>query len=452
VRRSWPRRLLNRLEIDRATFYGIASRYWKLFAGPITLLLMAEYFTLEVQGFYYLFSGIIALQTYFELAFPGAIITTASHQWTALRLDEDGKIVGDADHLSRLTDLMRGSAAIFVGSGIAFGLVAGGIGWSMFMREPSGALLDWQWPWVCLITLAALAFSLNPFLAVLEGCDQVRGVYKMQLAREVLGNLIVWGSMIAGAQLWVPVSVMAMRLLIEGGLVFVTYRSFFSVFRHGPAAARLNWKQDVLPFQSRLFIRGVFAFLRSDIMLLLIFSVHEAVPAGQFGATFTTLMSVRLACSSWVRSRVPHLGSLIKRRDYREVDRIFFRVGAIALAMMAAMGSAVCVVIALLGWADFSFAERFTTPLTAALLAIGMWATLAKEFQWMYLHAHGRSPYLLYSILGSLVCGTVILSLGVPYAALGCSAAYAAMQVFVFLPASTFAFVKLRRQWHAAPA
>ncbi|MGV8120914.1 MAG: hypothetical protein AB2L14_14235 [Candidatus Xenobiia bacterium LiM19] len=39
--------------MDRAVFYGVIARIWTMFAGPISLLLIATLFSATVQGYYY---------------------------------------------------------------------------------------------------------------------------------------------------------------------------------------------------------------------------------------------------------------------------------------------------------------------------------------------------------------------------------------------------------------
>ena len=98
-RRSWPRRLLNRMEVDRAVFYAISARGWQLLAGPVTMLLITLHFTPDVQGYFYLFASLMALQTFVELGLQTIIINVSSHEWSRLRLDEQGFVTGDATAL-----------------------------------------------------------------------------------------------------------------------------------------------------------------------------------------------------------------------------------------------------------------------------------------------------------------------------------------------------------------
>ncbi|MBA3016726.1 MAG: hypothetical protein FP811_00965, partial [Desulfobacteraceae bacterium] len=96
------RHFLRRLEVDRAVFFGLLTRIWQICAGPVTAILIATRFTPELQGYYYTFASLLALQIFVELGLGTVIIQFASHEWSKLGFDSSGQIVGDSTALSRL--------------------------------------------------------------------------------------------------------------------------------------------------------------------------------------------------------------------------------------------------------------------------------------------------------------------------------------------------------------
>ena len=105
--RSWPRRLLNRLEMNQAVFYSLVLRGWQLLGGTVSVLLITTFFTAKVQGYYYTFGGLVALQSFFELGLGLVVAFVASHEWAHLRLNEQSAIVGQPAALARLVSLRR---------------------------------------------------------------------------------------------------------------------------------------------------------------------------------------------------------------------------------------------------------------------------------------------------------------------------------------------------------
>ncbi len=90
--RSLPRRLLNRMEVDRAVFFSVLGRAWQFLAGPVTAYLIAANLTAVSQGFYYAFLPLLAMQAFVELGLHTLTVITASHEWAHLSLAADGAI------------------------------------------------------------------------------------------------------------------------------------------------------------------------------------------------------------------------------------------------------------------------------------------------------------------------------------------------------------------------
>lgn len=444
-RRSWPRRMLNRMEVDRAVFYAIVQRGWQFVAGPVTLLLIARHFSAEVQGFYYTFWGVLALQAFFELALPQTIITTASHQWNRLTLGPRREIIGDADALSRLAHLTRLSLALFAASGTAFFLGVGLFGLWFFGVDRGGEAISWRAPWVALMALSTLTFVTTPLLSVLEGCNRVGDVYRLQLVRSVVGNLVVWLAIPLGFGLWVPALATLLRVICEVIFLAGPYGRFFASLGNPISGARIDWWTEVWPFQSRVLAKGLFAYFNTDLMAPVIFHYHGAVWAGQLGMTWQIVGALRAACSSWVRARYAQMGILVADREYRELDRVFYRVASIGLAVMAVAGFALwAFVLGLSWWAEPRYADRLLPATPTAILLLGLQAALAVEYLWTYIHSHRVSPHLTLTIVGSAISGILIWWWGAWYDRVGVASAFCLVQAGIYLPLSVWAWSHFR--------
>jgi hypothetical protein len=435
-RRSWPRRLLNRLEVDRAVFYAISQRGWQFIAGPITLVLIAQNFTAEVQGFYYTFWGVIALQTFFELALPQTVITTASHQWRFLSLGANNSIQGDPDSLSRLAHLTRLALVLFSACGTLFFLGVGIFGLWFFDAEGSSDAIRWRAPWLSLILLSGLTFLTTPLFSILEGCNRVASVYQLQFLRSILGNAVVWAAIPLGFGLWVPALATLVRLLCEIAFLVVVYRSFFGSMVGRLSGAKIDWRREVWPFQYRILLKGMLSYFNADMMGPVIFHYHGAVWAGQLGMTWQILGALRGACSSWVRARYTQMGILVAGGEFRELDRVFYRVASIGLAVMAVSGAAFWLSVLAIHWAGSPYATRLLPPASTGVLLLGLQASLAVEFLWTYIHSHRVSPYLMLTVIGSVISAILIWWWGALFDRIGVAAAYFVVQGCIYLPLS----------------
>lgn len=445
---SLLRRLFQRLEIDQAVFFAILHRGWQFVAGPLTFLLIAEFFSKAQQGFYVTFWMIINLQTFFELAMPQTVIVTASHLWEKLSLDPAHGVCGDKDAHAKLCDLIRGSMKLYLSIATGFGLIVGTFGMYFFARDPDATTLTWLWPWLILMLTSSILFALTPLLASLEGCGQVGQVYRLQASRAILGNLVVWIAIPLGAGLWTPALASIVRLICELVFLFGVYRKFFASLIKPPVDTKLDWRAEVWPFQWRAIVKGFFSYFNADLMGPVVFHFHGAVVAGAFGMTWNILNSLRVACSSWVRTRLPQLGVLVARRDFKELDRVFLRTSIIATCAMTLALLAFSAGVVTLDLLDLRYADRLLSITPTIFLSLGLLGALIVEFTWTYIHAHRSSPYLVLSVLGAITCGLLIVVLGMHYAETGVAIAFFIINGLVYCPLSIVAWSHCRRVWH----
>lgn len=446
-RRSWPRRWLNRLEVDRATFYGIGLRVWQLVAGAVSLLLIARCFSRTEQGYYYTFAQLIALQSFFELGLNIAILSAASHEWSRLACAAGGRIVGDAAAYSRLVSLGRRTVAWYGVISVLFVLAVGPGGAAFFAYEPAAGV-DWFWPWLGLVLLSGLLLCTLPLNALLDGCNQVATVNRFRLIQAVLANVVVWVAIVAGAGLWAAVATTAARLLCDLYLSGIHYRRFFAGFWRPPAGPRVAWWREIWPMQWRLAISGAVSYFEFSLYAPVMFHYHGAGVAGQMGMTWTLLIALQAAALAWVQARAPLFGMLIARRDFRELDRVYFRLTAISVLVLAVGAGGAGLVVWGLYAADLPLATRLLPPLPTALFLLAIVLYQVPRCHDVYLRAHKREPLLLANVVSSLGIGLLVWWLGKHHGPTGAASGYLAVVALFNLPCRTWLWWRCRRAWH----
>ncbi len=446
-RRSWPRRLLNRLEVDRAVFYALLVRGWQLPAGLVSLLLMVTFFTPDLQGYYYTFFSVLALRSFFELSFHVVLLNVASHEWAQLQLDENGCITGDADALSRLVSLGRTVLRRYAMAAVLFVVVAGTAGVLFFRLKPVAGI-DWLQPWIALVMVTGCSLITYPFVALLEGCHQVVTVNKFRLLQAILANLAVWTCLPLGAKLWTTVAMASAQLGCDLWLVAVRYRRFFRPFFSLRLTAQMNWRSEVWPMQWRLAIQSIFGYFAFCLFNPVMWYYHSPAVAGQMGMTWTLLTALQGGALSWVQTRAPRLGVLVSNKDYRELDRIFFRVSYVSFGLLAAASLALWTGVFALNQFDHRWANRLLEPLPTAIFLIAVLLLHITHYQCIYVWAHKREPFVVASTVSSLLIALLVWQLGSRYAANGAACGYLAVIALFNLPAWTRIWNRCRTEWH----
>jgi hypothetical protein len=173
--------------VDRAVFFSNAAQMLRLVTGPITMALVLRYLTPEIQGYFYAFSGVLAMQIFLEMGFSQNILQFAAHEFAKLRFTPKGAIEGDPVAKSRLLSLGRLAAGYYAVAALVF-LVAIGIGGHVFFTVSGSHGVHWQGAWWIVAAATACALAINPAWALLEGCNQVAMIAQYRFGYVFVGQ------------------------------------------------------------------------------------------------------------------------------------------------------------------------------------------------------------------------------------------------------------------------
>lgn len=444
------------LGVDRAVFLALVTRVWQFISGPITLLLMTNYFTGATRGYFYTFNNLLTLQVFFELGLHIVIVNIASHEWAHLRLDSNGQIEGDHLALARLVSIGRASLKWYLAAGLLF-LLCCGPGGAIFFAQGSLPVEEWFAAWVLLVLITSCSLAIQPLIAVLEGCDQVAVVNQYRVRQAVIGSVVVWVMIVGGLNLWAVVGSQVVRFGFDVWLVSSRFRRFFSHFRREPTAAGVDWRVDVWPMQWRIGLQGLATWWATQLITPVIFEFHGDVEAGRMGMTWSILVTLQSSAFVWIETRRPIFGRLVAHCDYQELDRRFFRYATISFALLIvgvmSFWCGVLVVNNLESPVAVKIANALLPPLPTLLLGCGVAVFHIPNCQSVYVRAHRRDPFLLPSLLLCASIGASVTWLGRDYGVVGASAAWMAAISGFQLPVWTLLWHRFRRDWqHAHPA
>ena len=438
---------LRRAEVDRAVFYGVLASGWQLMSAPITMLMIARHLTPEVQGFYYTFGSLLALQSFVELGLYVVVLNVASHEWAHLGLDEAGRIVGRPDALSRLVSLGRFVGKWYAVASVLFVVGVGTAGHIFFSQGPNPGVA-WGSPWWSLVILSGLLLWTLPLNSLLEGCNQVTTIQKFRLSQLVLRNLALWLTLALGGGLWTAVATAGVGLLSNVYLLGVQYRGFFKSFFSLPTGPRIDWKTEIWPMQSRLALSGTFSYFMFQTFNPVMFHYHGAVVAGQMGMTWSLVSAIGGVASKWLQPKVPRFGMLIARKDYAALDRLWWRTMRASVAVAGAGVGAAWLMIYGLNALNVPLAERLLPPLPTGMFLLGAVFGALAYCQTTYLRAHKQEPLVVLSVVISLLMGLLVWGLGSRFGPLGAATAYLIVGVGIGLPWETIIWFRCRAEWH----
>lgn len=450
------KKILRFLGFDRAVTFGILARVWSLFSGPITMLVIATGFSAVQQGFYFTFSSLLALQTFFDLGLMFVIAQFASHEFVDLSWGKNGSLKGEPVALKRFTDLLCKTTLWFGVAALLMMavLIPAGL---IFFGQKGNMTFAWRLPWILAVIGTSLNLFVMPFFAIIMGSGDVVTVNKRELVAAILSSVLCWTVIGSHGGLYAAFAVNLGALAISWGyllskrreLVKLAWRGWFGSERAvRKAPGGLSWWNEIWPMQWRMAVSSGSAYFIFQLFNPILFHYHGSVVAGQMGMTLTAANALAAGSMTVIQAKMPEFGRLIAMKDWESLDKLFNRLyfKAVLLAFIGVVaGTAVIWILQShlpkLGMRFLPAGQAFL--LFATALSMNNGGALAN-----YLRAHKKEPLMRMTLYSSLLQGFATWYLGKNYGSLGATAGYLAVTTFFTFPYCLLVWIRCKRQWH----
>jgi O-antigen/teichoic acid export membrane protein len=442
-------RLHKGLGIDRAIAFTILARGWASFAGLITVALIARFLSPAEHGYSYTFGSLIALQIVFELGFSFVILQMASHERAHLTFSPEGLISGDAVAHARLASVLQKTLRWYTSAALllaVFLLTAGSHFFSA--HQHIGENVSWHFPWYAAALAATLTFQVDPILSFMEGCGFVSNVARLRFAQAATGSVLAWLALGAHHGLFAPAMIIAGNAGVASIWLFRRRDLLVPLLRHETGEHRIQWMREVWPFQWRIAVSWLCGYFIFQLYNPVLFAFRGAVAAGQMGMALSIAGALSSVAVSWINTKAAPFGAMIARKEFLQLDHLFFKALWQSLSVCAAGALAVWLAVTYSNWAGLRFAHRVLDPSSLGILLMTTVLNTIINAEAVYLRAHKQEKFLLTSVLGALLVAPSTYFLGRSYGAFGVVIGSLAICTFMGLPLATYTFFKYRRLWH----
>jgi hypothetical protein len=426
-----------------------AQRCWQALSGLVTILLLTHYLSPVEQGWYYSFLSLAAIYTLFDLGLSIVLVQLSAHFFIRIKWVGKGRVSG-ADS-ARFLSLVGQSFRVYLLLGIAFSLLMIPVGLYFFSEKAHVAgflVMQWQWPWIALVTATAINILALPFLALVEGSGCVVEAYGVRLLQGVFGSVACWVVLIYGGGLWAPA-----MLPTLGFVVVIVWLLFCksNLLKHALSISNssIQWSHEIWPLQWRIGLSWLSGYLLTQIYTPILFYYQGAESAGQMGLSLTIANMLGLLAQSWIARRVPVMAQAAGRKDWELLDAVFAKDFMVSMVVFL-MGAA------LLCGLHFVFLEK--TPYVNRVLAFwpftgligiafinNIISALAAQ-----LRSFRKEPLVWVSLIGALISAPSAFLAAYYYFADGVVAAILLTQLLFILPASIILWRKCNKEWRLA--
>jgi hypothetical protein len=301
------------------------------------------------------------------------------------------------------------------------------------------------------VFFSALNLALYPVLTVIEGCGRVADLQKMRLWQAISGALCVWAVILTSGGLLAASILAGINFAVS---IVWCYRNFEGLLRQTVLdmdqfpSVDLAWRKEILPMQWRIALSWMSGYLISQLFNPLLFHYQGATVAGQMGMSMS-IANVALTVSlAWITTKTPLYGSLIQKRQYRELDAIALKSTFQAMCFSVFMSIMVLLGIYLLKQYFHQYGERLLSLSAIGALLLSNLTILLITSMAGYLRAHKAEPLLAVSIISGVIIAVSAWLSAMFYTAEILTYSLACANLLIVLPLTAYVFIRKRAEWH----
>jgi hypothetical protein len=437
------------LGLDGAVAFTSLARMASIAGSTVTVLLIARFLSPVEQGYYYTLLSLVALQMVFELGFCFVVQQLAAHECAHLELHGDGSVSGDRVAHARLASTLQLSVRWYTVAATAMGLILAPLGTLFFARQAVAGVahVAWQGPWLLAVAASMCGLWCQPFYSFLDGCGQIRAVAALRLRQALAGMALAWTAMLLHHGLYSPALVILGQ--VAAGLVFLAMRRrlLTGLLRHPACVGSICWSREVWPFQWRIAVSWMCSYFTMQAFIPILFALRGPVEAGEMGMSLSITGYMAGLVLPWITTKATPFGRLIAQREFEELDRLFLRTLAQALAVFALIALAADAGAALLSADVPRLAARMVSPQLFALLVLAAGANCVVQSLATLLRAFKREPFLVQSLVVASVTLLLTFFTAPRWGNTGVTFGYLVASACVGLPSAWIIFARARRSY-----
>lgn len=443
---SW----LGWLGIDQAIFFNLLTRFWQTGAGIATLFFIVRSLSKQQQGVYYTFGSVLALQVFFELGLTFIVQQFASHEKARLEWTPLGNLEGDSHAKARLASLLRLAGKWYAVAAGALLVVVAPAG-LLFFESQAGNLVGvaYRLPWIILVICTAGSLLTSPVFAIIEGVGKIRDVARFRALQEIVSTLLLWAALHFRWGLFAACIFQGSRMVCGALWLVLRQKSFLlELLRLRSAHSGIHWGREIWPFQWRIALSWISGYFVMQLFNPVLFAFKGPVTAGQMGMSLAVVGGLTNSMLTWISTKAPAMGTLVARKEYRQLDQLFFTSLRRSLLFYTVGSVAVWFGVLYLNRIGNPLSQRLLTPPQLALLLGASLASLAVSSLAIYLRAHKQEPFLMLSMITGALTGVSTLCLVWWFGVTAMLAGYFFVMLLVGLGWGSFIFLRKRRLWH----
>ncbi len=425
--------------------FTIINQFARMASGPVILMLLPFFLSVELQGYWFAMTSITALVAFADMGLSTALIHYAAHEHAKLEQSVLQNGTNITNYRFRLETLR-----VFAwqrSTSVALWVLPCALLIATYMLTGQADTIHWEGPLVFLCLASAASLVLTIVLAYYEGCNDVARIQRMRAVIAIVNVSMLALGLLLGIGLWtLPLATGASTAL---GFIFVWQhsRKHLEIGNTCPAA-QVNaevraWSREITPLLQKYAASWIGGYVMFQLFTPIVFKLEGAAAAGRVGLTIAIFTAIFTLSNVWSTYQLPGFSMAIAVRDRNALNIIMSNaLKGVLLTYLILISIAATAYLMLFNYPQFS--ERILGAEALWILAVVWFFQLLVHNMAVYLRAFKEEPLVWHTLIAAVhtVVATLIVVkfLGVDHLFIGFLTVY-----IWFLPAVYLLYKRKRK-------
>jgi hypothetical protein len=308
--------------ISKEAILILLQRTWQAFAGLITVLLVATYFSPLEQGWYYAFTSLAALVSLIELGLSSAILHSTAFYFSEKKSNQ---LLVLEEKKPIFFSFIKQAFYKYLRLSLIYISLLSFFGYLYFNEKGIYAeLIEWKAQWFLLIIFTAISLLISPFLSIVEGAGSISEVYFVRLMQGILASISCWIVIVNNGTLWATVIIPFVSTFVA--VIWLKNWRYDLIKKSNYSYSNNNlfkWDKEIKPLQNKVAISWLGAYFMSQLSTPILFFYCDPVVAGKMGLSLTIAHMIGHLSQIPIIKTIPNLYITSFNKSFTFKDNLF---------------------------------------------------------------------------------------------------------------------------------
>jgi hypothetical protein len=385
--------------IGKNEVFSFFNLLLKFLSGPLTIIFLPLFITIELQGLWFSFASISALSVFADLGFSSIVTIFSAHEYSKVKKMKNRMFYELDNSIESLSSLFKFIILwVLKIALLSFPLIFF-VGFFTFNSKVD--IFIWFFPWLIFLFSSIVSFFVNVLFSFYEGLNQITSIQKIKF----LSFLIYQSSLLILLSNSFNLYALAISSFLHSAILTILFFTFFKISIIQLLSFKnyefMHWKKKFLSILFKYALSWVSGYFIFQVFVPLSFIFSGPILAGKIGFTMAIFTAAFTFSTIFYYTYNPKLNYFISNFQVNKARSLIKNLIFFSFILFIIIFLSITLTIFFLN-SFFSIFDRLLSPFQIFTLFLFWLLQIPISGLALYLRAFKKEPLYLVSFFSGV--------------------------------------------------